>query len=441
MRRWNLLILAAVVTVPGLILKFTLGKDLITNAALVGAFAWGLAVVGAAFLLTWACEAAQKDVPPAFAISILALIAIAPEYSVDWALTFEAGTNPEYKEYAIANMIGANRMIVGFAWPLLVFIFWLKFRKAHITLGKSHRVEIGFLLAAGLYSIILPIKGYIDIIDVIILVSLFGLYTLRLLKGQVEEPHLVGPAKMVGELPKNQRRLVVLGLMGFSLFTILQVAKPFAQSLIYTGEQIGVDSLFLVKWFAPLASEAPEIVVCVIFTLRAMAAEGLGTLVSSKVNQWTLLVGTLPLVYSLGAGQLKALPLSGTLESQGAEFDLVGPMLVTSAQTLLAVMIVLNLRVSLLGAGTLFGLLLVQFFFPGSVAGIKTDYIFTALYGSIALFLAVRERLHFIQTIKSMFSPRYVREQESAASITGAEDNEQATHAVMRIVNAEKSHS
>lgn len=417
MKQWKWIIIAALITVPGMVLKITLGQNLINNLALLGALAWGIAVVGAAFLLTWACEAAQKDVPPAFAISVLALIAIAPEYAVDWSLTFEAGTNPEYKEYAIANMIGANRMIVGFAWPLLVFIFWLKFRQAHIILGKSHRVEIGFLLAAGLYSIILPIKGYIDIIDVVVLVGLFVAYTLRLLKGQVSEPHLIGPALTVGNLPKSRRIAVVLGLMSFALLTILQVAKPFAQSLIYTGQQMGIDSLFLVKWFAPLASEAPEIVVCVIFTLRALASEGLGTLVSSKVNQWTLLVGTLPLVYSLGAGQLQSLPLSGTLQTQGAEFDLVGPMLVTSTQTILAVMLVLNLRVSLVGAITLFGLLLIQFFFPGNVLGIKTDYIFAGLYSAIAFFLAIRDRQHFIPTIKSIFSPNYVREQEQLEGV------------------------
>jgi cation:H+ antiporter len=425
LKRWIWIFIAAAVTLPGILLKFTLGKEIEKNAALVGAFAWGIAVIGAAFLLTWACEAAQKDVPPAFAISVLALIAIAPEYSVDWSLTYEAGTNPEYKEYAIANMIGANRMIVGFAWPLLVFLFWLKFRKSHITLGKGHRVEIGFLLAAGLYSVILPIKGYIDFIDVAILVAIFVLYTIRLLKGDVEEPHLVGPAVAVGNLPKAQRITAVLLIMGFSLFTILQVAKPFAQSLINTGQQIGVDSLFLIKWFAPLASEAPEIVVCIIFVLRGLAADGLGTLVSSKVNQWTLLVGTLPLVYSLGAGNFKALPLSGTLATQGAEFDLVGPMMVTSAQTLLATMIVLNLRVSLYGAGVLFSLLMVQFFFPYKVGDIKTDYIFTALYGSIALIIAVRDWKNFVPTIKSVFSPKYVRQQEAEEHLPYGESKEE----------------
>ncbi len=420
------MIIAAVITLPGLITKFTIGKEFEKDSPLFAATVYGIAVVGAAFLLMWACEAAQKDVPRAFALSALALIAIAPEYAVDWSLTYEAGSNPEYKEYAIANMIGANRMIVGFAWPLLVFIFALKFKKIHITLGKGQRVEIGFLLAAGLYSLLLPLKGSIDFIDVAVLVTLFGLYTFRLLKGEVEEPHLIGPAEALGELDKPKRISAVLGLMAFALFIILMVAKSFAQSLINTGTQIGVDPVFLVKWFAPLASEAPEIVVCVIFTLRAMASAGLGTLVSSKVNQWTLLVGTLPLVYSLGSNQLRALPLSGTVENQGAAFDLVGPMLVTAAQTLLAVMIIINLRVSLTGAGLLFGLLLVQFFFPGSVGGIKTDYIFAGLYGGSALILAIRERKHFLPTIKSVFSPAYVRDQVHDDEVKHSHDSKEA---------------
>ncbi len=410
---WLWIVLAAGTAIPALVLRFTILKDVEKNTPLLGAFVLGLGVVGAAFLLAWATEAAQHDVPQALAISVMALIAVAPEYAVDFALTYQAGTDPTYKEYAIANMIGANRMIVGFAWPLLVFIFALKFRKKHIYLGKEHRVEIGFLLIAGLYSLILPFKGEISLYDVFFLVGLFILYSLRLLKAEVHEPDLIGPAKIIGELPKAQRITVVLLLMGYALGVILLIAKPFAQGLINTGISIGVDSVFLVQWFAPLASEAPEIVICVIFTLRAMAAAGLGALVASKVNQWTLLVGTLPLVFSLGSGYVRALPLRGEFVKNGTtvQFDLVGPMLVTSAQTLLATMIILNLRAGLAGASTLFGLLLVQFFFPEKIGEINTDYIFAGIYLLIALVLAFRERQHFVPTFKSMVSPKFVREQ------------------------------
>ncbi len=407
MKAWLWIGLAFLVTIPALGVKFFGPASIDQTAPLTGAIVFGLAVLGSAFLLAWATEAAQHDVPQALAISVMALIAVLPEYAVDFALTFEAGTNPAYKEYAIANMIGANRMIVGFAWPLVILLFALKFRKRHIQLGKGHRVEVGFLLVAGLYSIILPIKGYIALYDLVFLVGLFIIYSFRLMKAQVHEPELVGPARLIGELPRSQRIATYSGMIIFAGFVIFMVAKPFAKSLITTGTDLGIDPVFLVKWFAPLASEAPEIVICVIFTLRALAAEGLGALVASKVNQWTLLVGTLPLVFSLGSGYLRDLPLRGEIVTDGVvkQFDLVGPMLTTSAQTLLAVMIVMNLRAGLWGAGTLFGLLMAQFFFPDS------DYWFSAIYFGLALILAIRVRHHFGPTFKSMISPKYVREQ------------------------------
>lgn len=412
-KQWIWLILAAVIAVPGLLLRYFTPEQFQKDQPILVAFAFGFCIVGAAFLLTWACEAIQRDVPQAFALSVLALIAIAPEYAVDWTLTYAAGSDPTYQEYAIANMIGANRMIVGFAWPLIIFIFALKFGNKTVLIGKSHRIEIGFLLLAGLYSISLPIKGFISIFDVVFLVGLFILYTVRLLKGEVHEPHLIGPAELIGNLPKRQRIASVLVLMTLALGAILSVAKAFASALIQTGQTIGVDEVFLIKWFAPLASESPEIVICVIFTLRGLATEGLGTLISSKVNQWTLLVGTLPLVYSLGAGKATSLPLSGSFEQNGkmVSFDLVGPMLVTSGQTLLAAMLILNLRFGLKGAGILFGLLIAQFFFPQNVGTINTEYLFAGIYFALAIFIAIKDRHHFIPTFKSMLSSSYVREQ------------------------------
>src|SRR5438874_5588844 len=89
----------------------------------------------------------------------------------------------------------------------------------------------------------------------------------------------------------------------------LASAEPFAQSLVDTGEQFGLDTFLLVKWLAPLASEAPELLVAGLFAWRLNANSGLGALVSSKVNQWTLLVGTLPIVFAVSSGATHGLPL------------------------------------------------------------------------------------------------------------------------------------
>jgi cation:H+ antiporter len=399
MRNWVLIIAAIISTLPGLVAVFS-GAHLDTKAPIIGGLILGLAVFGAAFLLSWAVESAQKEVPAALALSVLALIAVLPEYAVDISLTIQAATNPAYEELAVANMIGANRMLVGFAWPLIIFLFWLRFGKREIILGKSQRVEVGFLGLAGLYSLIIPLKGQLDIIDVVILFGLFILYAVRIARSEVVEPELEGPAETIGSLPVLPRRLVLGALLIWATFVIFNVAEPFAESLINTGKAIGVDEVFMVQWFAPIASEAPEIIVCILFTLKGLASAGLGALVASKVNQWTLLVGSLPLVFSIASGRIRPLPLNA---------DQVGSMFVTSGQTLLAVAIMLNLSVSLWEGGVLFGLFVAQFFFPERFPGLNIDahYVFGVIYLVLAIVLLIRlPKGDYLQTFQTMFNFR-----------------------------------
>jgi cation:H+ antiporter len=405
LKKWIWIILAFFVTFPALYAVIS-GQHLDKSNPVAGAIIFGVAVVGSAFLLSWACEVAQMDIPAALALSVLALVAVLPEYAVDFSLTYQAATNKEYEQLAVANMIGANRMIVGLAWPLIIFLFWARFRKRGVTLEKSQRVEIGYLGMAGLYSLVIPIKGHIDMVDVVVLVGLFILYTVRISRQSVEEPHLIGPAEIIGVLPQNTRRLLVGFMLVFAAGIIFISAHPFSESLINVGKSIGVDEVFMVQWFAPISSEAPEIVVCVLFTLRGLASAGLGALVASKVNQWTLLVGTLPLVFSLGSGRLRGLPFSNDPTGLPLNGDQVGAMFVTSGQTLLAVAIMINLVAHVWEAGLLFGLFIAQFFFPEKFLFLPIDahYVFGIVYIGLALFLTFRVPLHDHKLIiKTMF--------------------------------------
>lgn len=410
MKKWSWVIIAIAVTIPAIYAVFG-DLHLDKKEPLLGAALFGLAVIGAAFMLSWACEVAQLDVPAALALSVLALVAVLPEYAVDFSLTYQAATNPAYEELAVANMIGANRTIVGFAWPLIIFLFWARFGKFAVKLEKTQRVEIGFLGVAGIYSLTIPLKGHIDFFDVVFLVALFVIYSVRLSRASVHEPELVGPAATIGTLPQTQRRLWAVGMLIYAAFIIFISAHPFAESLIQTGKSIGVDEVFMVQWFAPIASEAPEIVVCVLFTLRGLASAGLGTLVASKVNQWTLLVGTLPLVFSLGSGRFRELPLNG---------DQVGAMFVTSGQTLLAVAIMMNLSAHLWEGGLLLGLFVAQFFFPGKFLFFDFDahYVFGVIYLILAAFLFFRIPLkeHWL-IIRTMFD--FSKDQHTTKEIIG----------------------
>jgi len=142
----------------------------------------------------------------------------------------------------------------------------------------------------------------------------------------------------------------------FSAAVILIVAKPFAKALVDTGTEFGIDEFLLVQWLAPFASEAPEFVVVGLFAWRGASTSALGALVSSKINQWTLLVAMLPLVFSIARGTPSALPLDARQESE---------VFLTAAQSLFAVSLLLDLRLSLTGAAVLFVLFMAQLIFPG----------------------------------------------------------------------------
>ncbi len=129
------------------------------------------------------------------------------------------------------------------------------------------------------------------------------------------------------------------------------MAGPFALSLIGAARTLGISEFLIIQWLGPLASETPEVVIMVLFTLSLRPGYALGALISDKINQWTLLVGSLPIVYSLGAGRLLALPLDGR---QREEFFL------TAAQSLFAVALLLRLRFGLRSAGILLALFLGQ---------------------------------------------------------------------------------
>lgn len=101
--------------------------------------------------------------------------------------------------------------------------------------------------------------------------------------------------------------------------------------------------------------------------LRGRPTAGLGTLVSSKVNQWTLLVGSLPLVYSLGLGQPGALPLDGRQMEE---------VFLTAAQSAFAVTLIANLRLSTPAAVALFSLFSTQLFFQDTTV----RYVYAACY-------------------------------------------------------------
>jgi cation:H+ antiporter len=168
--------------------------------------------------------------------------------------------------------------------------------------------------------------------------------------------------------------MIVIGIFLLAGAAILTAAEPFAESLIATGRQFGIEEFLLVQWLAPLASESPEFIVAVLFALRGAAAAGMGTMISSKVNQWTLLVGALPLAFALSSGAVHPMVLDARQREE---------IFLTSAQSVFGLVVIANYRFSVVEAFTLFALFVLQLFFTSPEARWAYAAVYLLLAGGM----------------------------------------------------------
>jgi cation:H+ antiporter len=380
-REWLLLAAVALLALPAPVLRFlhvthAWEPDLAPEAEAV---IFGLGIFAAATLLVWASEVAETEVSAGLALVVLALIAVLPEYAVDLYFAWTAPDNPDHAHLAIANMTGGNRLLVGLAWPVIFFIFWRTMKKNIMPIERGNAIGILFLGAATIYSFSIPVRGYLSLVDTAIMFSLFGGYLYIASRTPPEhDREFVGPAAAIGALPRTSRRLMVLGIFAYAAVVIFAAAEPFAEALVETGESLGIDEFVLVQWVAPLASESPEFILAAMLALRGRYDAGMTILISSKVNQWTLLIGSLPLAYSISGGTTAPLDFDARQSEE---------LFLTAAQSLFAVAILVSLSMSRWEAGALFGLFMGQFFFTNA----DVRMAFGVVYCILAFAIFIRD--------------------------------------------------
>jgi cation:H+ antiporter len=298
-------------------------------------------------------------------------------------------------------MTGSNRLLMGLGWPVVVLVSMVAARRvgagkiAGLRLEPANRVELGFLLIAGVVAFAIPASGEIHLTLGLALLAWFGFYLYKVSHGDVEEPDLVGTAAALGELSDRSRRVVVVGLFVVSGAVILLCAKPFADNLVAAGTELGIDRFLLVQWLAPLASEAPEFIIATIFASRGKGTAAIATLISSKVNQWTLLIGSLPVAHLLGGGGF-----SLVLDSRQIE-----EVLLTASQTLMGVALILALRFNRTAAWTLLGLFIVQFPLTSTTGRLGL----CGIYAVIAIGGLIINRRHLAATLRAPFVGTAIR--------------------------------
>lgn len=320
-----------------------------------------------AFIIAWAAEAAQFIVSQGLALAILAWLQTLPEFAVEAAIAWEAGVDPDKVHLITANFTGSLRLLVGLGWPLIYFtsVFFNKrfpFRRRFfpIKFDREHSVEVLALFPPILYFIIILLKGTLSLFDSAILFSFYLSYLFILNRIPPHEQEELKDApyvtRKVMSLSPKLRNLSIFGLFLLGGVGLLLVAEPFLHSMLALATMFGVSHYFFVQWLAPFLSEFPEKVSALNWARTVKKAPiGVMNMVSSNINQWTVLVGMIPIVYSLSKGEVSVVIFD---HQQKVE------ILLTMVQSALGMILLANLKFNWYEALGLFGLWFIQFIYP-----------------------------------------------------------------------------
>ena len=336
------------------------------------------AIIAASLLLAWATESAQFLISQSLALAILALLQVFPEYMFEATLAWN-----RMIEYASATMTGSNRLLMGAGWPLIFFIAYAFSRRngnpiKEIRLDARQAVEAFFLVLATVYSFVIVLKRMLDIIDGIVLLVMYLTYLWICMRipeeseDEVEQVH--GPARTIISMKSHTLRMIVVILLVLTGgVVIFSSAGPFVLSIIDVALILGFSQFLFAQWVAPFLSEFPESASAFYWagTVR-LSPMAIGNMVSSKVNQWTLLIGTIPLIYSLSVGHLAFIPLT-PLQVQ--------EILLTAAQSAFGCVSLLKLRFTWKEATILFSFWLAQLLLPQIRIEVTVTYlVLTAIW-------------------------------------------------------------
>ena len=349
-------------------------------------------VLGSAMLIAWGAEAAQFLISQGLALAILAWLQTLPEFAVEAVIAWDAGKTVAADPAALhptalmtANFTGSLRLLVGLGWPMIYVTAAMFYRKRakqklrEITLENEHAVEIVFLLISIGYFVIVWLKGTLNWVDTIILTIIYLVYLYFLNKippqGEEKMEDLDRIPRFILRQRRAMRNAMIGGLFAGGGLILYFSAHPFLESLKAIAVSLGLSTFVFVQWVAPFLSEFPEKVSAFNWARRVTTAPvALMNMVSSNINQWTMLAAMLPIAYALALGHW------GTINfDQHQKIEI----LMTIGQSLMGAMLLANMRFAWWEAALLFLLWVIQFLLSGFERPLEVE-----AHNSLALQLA-----------------------------------------------------
>lgn len=334
-------------------------------------------IIFASLMIAWGAEAAQFFMAQGIALAVLALLQTLPEFAVEAVLAWH-----QEVPYLLANLTGALKLLTGLGWPMIYFAAARGCRRrtgkplGRIQLDHEQSIQVVALLFSIAWQVVIWIKRSLTVYDGVILLAIYGACLWMMRKLPPEEGETV---EEIGAIPRSivkaskpVRIAALLALFVVGGVAVFAVAKPFLSGLFGLSAAMGVSNFIFISWVAPMISEAPEGVSAYYWARDHVRAPiALMNLVSSNINQWTLLAAMLPIVLSVSAGSITPIPLDA-LQSR--------ELIMTLSQSLLGALFLINLELAWWEATGLFVLWLLQFVLSLGPTGEIVHQAITGVY-------------------------------------------------------------
>jgi cation:H+ antiporter len=326
----------------------------------------GPGVLIASILIAWGAEAAQYFIAQGIALAVLALLQTLPEFAVEAVIAWHRDA-PDL----LANLTGALRLLTGLGWPLIYMAAARSHRRKQgkplrrIELEDDQSIQVICLLIGVLWQFVVWWKDDLTVVDGAVLLAIYAGYLWIMRRLPPEAPESLDEIGVVPRsivrAPKAKRIAAIGALFLVGGAGVFIVAEPFVRGLLGLSAMLGIARPIFIGWIAPLVSEAPEGISAYYWARDYERAPiALMNLVSSNISQWTLLAAMLPVVFSISSGHVAPVVFD-PLQSR--------EMILTLAQSLLAVVFLLNMELAWWEACGLFVLWVIQLVFSTGRTG------------------------------------------------------------------------
>lgn len=316
-----------------------------------------------AFVIAWGAEAAQFLISQGLALAILAWLQTMPEFAVEAVIAWEAGKDPSQTHLVIANFTGSLRLLVGLGWPMIYFVAAGFRKKLHpVKLDDEHSVEIFGLVLPIAYFTFIWWKGTLGVWDAIPLSACYFAYLWVLWKipPRSDEAEALDDLGVIPrrtlKLPPLWRNTAIAAMFLGGGVLLYASAHPFLNSMLELAAVFGISNFVFVQWVAPFLSEFPEKLSAFYWARKVSTANiALMNMVSSNINQWSILSALIPIIFAVSSGRIHPVVFD---QFQRTE------ILLTILQSFLGVLLLLDLQLKVFEAAALFVLWFVQFVVP-----------------------------------------------------------------------------